>query len=85
MDRLRYCIEYRMVHLNITLDEELYKRLKAKAPAKKLSAFIADALRARLGPDEEELARGYRDAAKEPWRRALVDEWVATETEAWPE
>jgi hypothetical protein len=80
-----YCIQYRMVHLNITLDEELYERLKAKAPPKKLSAFIADALRARLGPDEEELARAYRDAAKEHWRRSLADEWAATETEAWPE
>jgi hypothetical protein len=82
---LKSCIEYRMVHLNITLDEELYERLKAKAPAKKLSAFIAEALRAKLGPDEAELARAYRDAAKEPWRRTLEDEWAATETEAWPE
>jgi hypothetical protein len=74
-----------MVHLNITLDEELYQRLKAKAPAKKLSAFIAEALRARLGPDAGELARAYQEAAKEPWRRGLADEWAATETEAWPE
>jgi hypothetical protein len=66
-NNLQYRIEYRMVHLNITLDEELYHRLKAKAPPNKLSAFIADALRARLGPDVEELARAYRDAAKEPW------------------
>lgn len=81
----KYCIEYRMVHLNITLDEELYRRLKARAPAKKLSAFIADALRARLGPSAEELGQAYREAAKEPWRKALVDEWSSTEVEAWPE
>ncbi len=74
-----------MVHLNITLDEELYRRLKARAPAPKLSAFIADALRARLGPDAEELARAYREAAKEPWRRSLSEEWSVTDVEAWPE
>jgi hypothetical protein len=74
-----------MVHLNITLDEDLYQRLKAKAPPKKMSAFIAQALRDRLGPDTEELARAYREAAKEPWRRSLAEEWSATEAEAWPE
>ena len=74
-----------MVHLNITLDEELYERLKAKAPAKKMSAFIAEAMRARLGPDAEELAQAYRDAAKEPWRRSLSEEWSVTEVEGWPE
>jgi len=74
-----------MVHLNITLDEELYLRLKAKAPAKKLSAFIASALRDRLGPDAKELEQAYREAAKEPWRRTLADEWSPTESEAWPE
>jgi hypothetical protein len=74
-----------MVHLNITLDDELYRRLKARAPAKKLSAFIADALRARLGPDPEELAQAYREAAKESWRRGLAEEWAASEIEAWPE
>jgi hypothetical protein len=76
------CIQYSTVHLNITLDEELYERLKAQAPAKKLSAFIADALRAaRWGPDEAELARAYEEAANEPWRRALQDEWATTEAD----
>ncbi len=74
-----------MVHLNITLDEEIYRKLKAKAPPKKMSAFIAEALRDRLGPDMAELARGYREAAKEPWRRTLSVDWSATESEAWPE
>jgi hypothetical protein len=74
-----------MVHLNITLDEELYLRLKAKAPAKKLSAFIASALRDRLGPDAKELEQAYRAAAKESWRLTLADEWSRTELEAWPE
>lgn len=80
----RYCIQYSVVHLNITLDEELYARLKAKTPSKKLSAFIARALEAQLGPGADELTRGYREAAKEPWRRTLAEDWSATESEAWP-
>ena len=83
--RVRSCIKYRMVHLNITLDEELYRRLKARAPAKKLSAFIAAALHERLGPSDDELAQAYREAAKEPWRRTLAEEWNPTEVEAWPQ
>jgi len=74
-----------MVHLNITLDEELYGQLKAKAPPKKMSAFIAEALRARLGPTRPELDAAYLEAAKERWRKHLAEEWGATETEAWPE
>jgi hypothetical protein len=74
-----------MVHLNITLDEELYRRLKAQTPPKRMSAFIADALRAKLRPGPEELEAAYRAAAREPWRRRLEEEWAATETEAWPE
>jgi hypothetical protein len=74
-----------MVHLNITLDEDLYRQLKAKAPAKKLSAFIAAALRKQLGPNPVELEQAYRDAAKESWRRPLSEEWSSTEVEAWPE
>ena len=74
-----------MVHLNITLDDDLYRQLKAKTPPKKLSAFIAAALRARLGASQAELAQAYREAAREPWRRALSADWEATELEAWPE
>ena len=74
-----------MVHLNITLDEELFRRLKAKAPPKKMSAFIAQALRERLGPDAAELAEAYRQAAKESWRPSLAREWNPTEVEAWPD
>lgn len=74
-----------MVHLNITLDEDLYRRLKARTAPKKLSAFIADALNARMGPGRDELDDAYRAASREPWRKRLADEWAVTETEAWPE
>jgi hypothetical protein len=74
-----------MVHINITLDEDLYRRLKARVAPKKLSAFIACALEARMGPGRDELDEAYRVASREPWRKRLADEWAATETEAWPE
>jgi len=74
-----------MIHLNITLDERLYKRVKQRAAPKKLSAFIAKALEEKLGPDMAELEAAYRDAAREPWRKTLSEDWAATESEAWPE
>jgi hypothetical protein len=74
-----------MVHLNITLDEELYRQLKQRVAPKKLSAFIAEAVRAKLGPTREELEAAYRQAALEPWRKSLAEEWRATEVEAWPD
>lgn len=74
-----------MVHLNITLDRDLYRRLKASTRPKKLSAFIAEALKAKLGPAPGELEQAYRAASRERWRGRLADEWAGTETEAWPE
>jgi hypothetical protein len=74
-----------MIHLNITLDERLYRRLKQRAAPKKLSAFIAKALDEKLGPDVGELEVAYREAATEPWRKALSEDWAATEYETWPE
>lgn len=73
------------VHLNILLDEELYRRLKAKAPAKRMSAFIAEAVEAKLGPTKRELDDAYKAAAKETWRSSIADEWQPTEIESWPD
>lgn len=73
------------VRLNITMDEALYRRLKAELPPKRISAFIGDAVRARLYPDRAALDAAYKAAARERWRRGLARDWGATETEAWPE
>jgi len=72
------------VRLNITMDERLYRRLKAELPPKRISAFINDAVRARLFPDRRELDAAYQAARRERWRRRLAEDWGATETEGWP-
>ncbi len=72
-------------HLNITMDEALYDRLKKELPAKRISAFIEAAVRAWLKPSRAELDQAYKTAAREPWRRALADDWASTEVDAWPE
>ncbi len=72
-------------HLSITLDEALYERLKRELPPKRISAFIEEAVRARLRPDRKTLDAAYRAAAKEPWRRGLSAEWAVTEVESWPD
>jgi D-aminopeptidase len=72
------------VRLNITMDEGVYRRLKRELPPKRISAFIEDAVRARLYPDRRVLDAAYRAARRERWRVELSNEWAATETEGWP-
>ena len=73
------------VRLNITMDQDLYRRLKTELPPKGISAFIGEAVRARLHPDRRTLDAAYRAARKERWRDELANDWVPTETEKWPE
>lgn len=72
------------VRLNITIDEDLYRRLKKELPAKGISSFIEDSVRARLFPDRRKLDSAYKAARKERWREDLTADWAATETEGWP-
>jgi hypothetical protein len=72
------------VRLNITIDEDLYRRLKKELPAKGISSFIEDSVRARLFPDPRKLDAAYKAARAERWRQGVSRDWVATETEGWP-
>ncbi|MDZ4819074.1 MAG: hypothetical protein SGJ20_08895 [Planctomycetota bacterium] len=47
------------VRLNITMDDDMDARLKKEAPPKKLSAFIAGTVRAKLHPDARALNAAY--------------------------
>lgn len=73
------------VRLNVTVDKQVYLRLKKALPPKRISAFINEAVRARLFPDGKTLDGAYRAARRERWRRGVGAEWKATETEDWPE
>ena len=72
------------VRLNITVDREVYLRLKKALPPKRISAFINEAVRARLFPDRRRLDEAYKAARRERWRGGVGEEWKATETEDWP-
>lgn len=73
------------VRLNITIDEDVHKRLKRQVPAKGMSRFINEAVRARLRPSEDDLDDAYRAASREPWRQSEVSAWAVTDAEDWPE
>lgn len=45
--------------LIITMDDDLYARLKKKVPSQKLSAFITEVVRARLRTDARTLNAAY--------------------------
>ena len=72
------------VRLNITMDDDVYARLKKKVFPKTLSAFIAAAVRAKLHPDAKTLNDAYRSARKERWRKDLTDDWKPIDDEGWP-
>jgi hypothetical protein len=72
------------VRLNITIDEDLYRRLKKELPPKGISSFIEASVRARLFPDRPTLDTAYKAAAKERWRQSLATDWATTEVEHWP-
>ena len=72
------------IRLNITIDEDVHERLKRELPAKGISRFINDAIRARLRPSREALDTAYKTAAQEPWRTAEAREWEGTDVEDWP-
>ena len=72
------------VRLNITMDEDIYRRLKRELPSKGISSFIEAAVRARLHPDRPTLDAAYKAARQEKWRAELSSEWAVTETEGWP-
>lgn len=73
------------VRLNITMDEDLYRRLKEELPPKGISAFIGAAVKAKLAPDRKSLDAAYKAASRERWRRELGRDWAATEGEGWPD
>ena len=73
-----------LVRLNITIDEDVHRRLKNELPAKGISRFINDAVRARLRPGRDDLDRAYKTASRERWRKTEADNWSTTETEDWP-
>ena len=73
------------VRLNITMDEDLYRRLKEELPPKGISAFIGAAVKARLAPSNEALDAAYKAASREGWRRELGRSWMTTEGEGWPD
>ena len=72
------------VRLNITMNNDVYARLKQEVPAKKLSAFISAAVRAQLHPDTNMLDVAYQAARKERWRKVLNEDWQHIDAEGWP-
>jgi predicted CopG family antitoxin len=63
------------VRLNITMDDHVYARLKKKVPTQDLSAFITEAVQAKLRQDARTLNAAYQAASKEQWRVGVAEDW----------
>ncbi len=73
------------VRLNIIMDEKVYRLLKKQVPAKKVSAFINEAVKNKLRPDRSTMDAAYKAARLEAWKNSLSEDWTVVETEGWPE
>lgn len=74
-----------MAHLSITLNDEVYRRLKRDVPPKQISRFIEAAVRQSLRASTKELDAAYQAAAKESWRRELERDWDEIGLSDWPD
>ncbi len=63
------------VRLNVTMDDDVYARLKKEVPSRKRSAFITEAVRAKLHSNAKTLDAAYQTASKEQWRKSLDENW----------
>ena len=69
--------------MSVTMDEDLYRRLKMAAGNRGMSRFISEAVREKLRSTEGRLREEYQAAENDSERRAIVKDWDAIDTEGW--
>jgi len=64
-----------MKTMSISLQENLYERLKHSVPSKKISKFVSHAISEELERKDHELALAYEEVEKNDERQELLHEW----------
>jgi predicted DNA-binding protein len=64
-----------MKTLSISLEDQLYEKLKQNTPPKKISKFIATIIKQELDKQENELANFYIQAEQNNERNIELNEW----------
>jgi len=64
-----------MKTMSISLQENLYERLKHSVPSKKISNFVSYAISAELERKDQELTLAYEEVEKNDARQELLHEW----------
>lgn len=72
-----------MKRLNITVPDDVYHLLLTFKGKGQISSFLSDIARRDLSVEEEQLAREYREAAKDPDRIEMIADWDAISAEGW--
>jgi len=71
--------------VNLTLPEELWARLRARVPGRKISEYVAEATAARLAEEERAVLRELLKDQYQAWAaqdRNLAEEFFTAEQEA---
>lgn len=69
--------------MSVTLDEDLYGKLRKAAGPRGVRRFVEQTLRERLRPPRQALSREYLAASRDPDRLEVLKDWDALETEGW--
>lgn len=64
-----------MTKITISIQDDLYLRLKQFIPARQISKFFSDSIKKELINKENELLAAYKEAYADPNRNQIIDEW----------
>jgi hypothetical protein len=69
--------------VSVSLDEDLYGKLRKAAGPRGVRRFVEQTLHERLSPRQQALYREYLAASRDPDRLEVLKDWDALETEGW--
>jgi hypothetical protein len=78
------------VRVNLTLDEDVWKKFVGLVPKREKSKIITGLLKSEIAEiehrrEQELLAAAFCDASKDPERQAAVRDWELLDSEGWEE
>ncbi|AIF82029.1 hypothetical protein I862_07375 [endosymbiont of Acanthamoeba sp. UWC8] len=64
-----------MMKVTITINDQLYFRLKELVPSQQISKFISNSIQKELSLKEDSLLKAYEEAYSDPYRNEECEIW----------
>ena len=72
-----------MKTMSVSIDDQLYHRVKQAAGPRGMSRFISEAVQAKLCSTENDLRKEYAAAERDRSRRKELADWDGVDGEGW--